>query len=245
MALASSALTWKCMDPKVLFFQISQHQILSRSHWQASLVPTRVAVSAQCQDTNWWQRIKLLWQHLLINTAGLSFARQKSSASICSCKAIWKVTNFCNQVLCECQEFVSVGLKDGLWLQAVLNSLRIHTSAQTRAMFPGVPFPFLLMIFMRNHSPARRFLQIVWMRYYLCGGGRGKCFISTYVSSQTFLSKHVCIQYAQVLDNAEVVTHFAAKLSVAQQARNGELRSCTCLAWLKPIYEAGNSLTEL
>lgn len=53
------------------------------------------------------------------------------------------------------------------------------------------------------------------------------------------------MQFEQVLDNAEVVTPFAAKLSVAQQARNGELRSCTCLAWLKPIYEAGNSLAEL
>lgn len=41
------------------------------------------------------------------------------------------------------------------------------------------------------------------------------------------------MQYAQVLDNAEVVTPFAAKHSVAQQARNGELRSCICLAQLK------------
>lgn len=37
------------------------------------------------------------------------------------------------------------------------------------------------------------------------------------------------MQYAQVLDNAEVVTPLAAKLSVAQQARNGELRSCYAL----------------
>lgn len=39
------------------------------------------------------------------------------------------------------------------------------------------------------------------------------------------------MQYAQELDNAEVVTPFTAKLSVAQQARNGELRSHVCLAW--------------
>lgn len=46
------------------------------------------------------------------------------------------------------------------------------------------------------------------------------------------------MQYAQVLDNAEVVTPFAAKLSVAQQARNGELRSCVCLAWLKTYLQS-------
>lgn len=56
-------------------------------------------------------------------------------------------------------------------------------------------------------------------------GRGGKCFISTYVSREALLSKHVCMQYAQVLDNAEVVTPFATKFSVAQQARNGELRS--------------------
>lgn len=72
-----------------------------------------------------------------------------------------------------------------------------------------------------------------WCERIIIGGRGEEVFYFNFCQLLNIFSKHVRMQYAQVLDNAEVVPPFAAKLSVAQQARNRELRSSICLAWLK------------
>lgn len=217
----------------MLFFQISQHHILSRSHWEASLVPTGVAVPAQRQDTNWWQQIKLLWQHLLINTVGLSFARQKSSASLCSCKAVWKVTNFCNQILCEYyKNLYPLASKMGCSHRLLWDSLGIHVSAQTRAVswrtFPFLPHDFYDKSASCQEIPSDCVNEVLFVR-----GREGKVFYFNLCQLLNIFIQACAHPIYISIRYAEVVTHFAAKPSVAQQTRNGELRSCTCLVWLK------------